>query len=281
MMMLTSSDIPSEIVREFQLSDPHLAAETAIARVWRVTYLDAPAALKIYHDQTLSGEGPGFELLRALDGCGAVRVLAHKGIAVLMDWLDGPSLGDLARAGQDEEANVHLVDVACAIHEFKGPLIGLTPLYDWCADLFSIRFAPECSSQFRHDMQRAQNIARRLFASAEQIGPLHGDLHHDNIKLGPDGWRAFDAKGLVGEKTYELANAFRNPSGIGAWQRDPRRFHACADLWAERFDVDRIRLMRWAAVKVALSIVWRSGPIVIDDKEADLLAMMLAQLPET
>ena len=50
--MHTSSVIPSEIVREFQLSDPHFAVETAIARVWRITYLGAPAALKIYHDQT-------------------------------------------------------------------------------------------------------------------------------------------------------------------------------------------------------------------------------------
>ena len=150
-----------------------------------------------------------------------------------------------------------------------------------CADLFSIRFAPECSTRLKHDMQRAQNIARGLFESTEQIGPLHGDLHHDNIKLGTDGWRAFDAKGLIGDKTFELANAFRNPIGADAEQRNPRRFHVCADLWAERFNVDRMRLMHWAAAKVALSIAWRAGSALVDDKESDLLAMMLAQLPQT
>lgn len=268
-------------MRHFQLSDPNFVDETAIARVWRVTMAGERAALKTYHNSDLSKEGPGFDLLRALDGRGVVRVLGQSGAAVLLEWLDGASLGDLARAGNDMDARAHLVDVACTIHEGSEVVAGLTPLEDWCADLFSVGFANDCTSGLKANVQRGQSIARDLLATAETIRPLHGDLHHDNIRMGANGWQAFDAKGLIGDKTYELANAFRNPIGADALMRDPARFLACVDLWAGRFDVDRTRLMRWAAAKVALSIVWRSGPVLSDDKEADLLAMMLAHLPET
>ncbi len=272
---------PQDILRHFQLKSPVFVDDTPIARVWQVEHAGQQAALKIYHKPSLSHEGPGFDLLRALDGQGAVRVLAQDGRAVVLEWLDGPSLGDLARAGQDEIARAHLVDVANAVHGFAGTVSGLTPLNDWCADVFSIRFSATCPTTLQTDMRRGQAIARDLLSTTTDIRPLHGDLHHDNIKLGPDGWRAFDAKGLFGDKTFELANAFRNPIGKETLQRDPAWFHACADLWSDRFGVDRLRLMRWAAAKVAISIAWRSGPDLIEDKEADLLAMMLAQLPET
>jgi len=272
---------PQDICQSLDVSAPEFVVETAIAKVWRVTFKGAHAALKIYHCDTMSKEKPGFDFLRGLDGGGAVRVLAQMGPAVVLDWLDGPSLGDLSRAGRDEDARLHLVDVANAMHGRRMSTKGLSPLGDWCADLLTLQFAPECPSALAKDMRYCQALLWDLLATSTDIAPLHGDLHHDNIKLGANGWRAFDAKGLVGDRTFELANAFRNPTGADALQRDSSRFVACVDLWADRFNCDRTRLMRWAATKTALSIAWRSGPILHTDDEADLLSMMLAHLPET
>ncbi len=268
------------MMRHLNLSAPVFVDETAIARVWRVDCAGQPAALKIYHDPSLSNEGPGFDLLRALDGHGAVRVFAQQGAAVVLEWMNGPSLGDLTRDGKDDEAAVHLGHVAAALHGTELSVRGLTPLDDWCLRLFEIGFSPTCATDLKADMQKGQAIARELLATTLDIRPLHGDLHHDNIKLGPNGWRAFDAKGLLGDRTFELANAFRNPLGAEELQRSCARFQNCATQWADRFNVDRVRLMRWAAAKVALSVAWRSDGFLVDDKEADLLSMMLAQLPE-
>lgn len=43
-------------------------------------------------------------------------MLAQRGDALLMEWCDGPSLGDLVRAGQDEEATEVLCDVIQTLH---------------------------------------------------------------------------------------------------------------------------------------------------------------------
>lgn len=44
-----------------------------------------------------------------------------------------------------------------------------------------------------------------------KLGPLHGDLHHENILLGPRGWQVIDPKGLVGEAEFEPSALMRNP----------------------------------------------------------------------
>ena len=40
---------------------------------------------------------------------------------------------------------------------------------------------------------------------------LHGDLHHENILLGPSKWVVIDPKGLVGDPAFELSAFVRNP----------------------------------------------------------------------
>jgi streptomycin 6-kinase len=39
---------------------------------------------------------------------------------------------------------------------------------------------------------------------------LHGDLHHDNILLGEDGYRLIDPKGVIGDPVFEIGRFFIN-----------------------------------------------------------------------
>ncbi|WP_217898977.1 aminoglycoside phosphotransferase family protein [Oceanicola sp. 22II-s10i] len=251
--------------------------DTAIATVWRVTLADGSgAALKLFHDSGLANEGPGLDWLAARDGRGAVRLLRRAGRAVLMEWAPGPSLGDLSRTGQDMAASRHLLDVAQAVHAGSaGDLRGLPDLGDWFAALLKLAVAPDCPVSAAADLWRARDLARGLLASQRDVIALHGDLHHDNVRHGPRGWLAFDAKGVRGERAYELANAFRNPKGAERLQRDPARIAACADLWSAGLGVARGRLLDWAAAKCALSIVWRARGPVAADAEFDLLSLLL------
>lgn len=53
--------------------------------------------------------------------------------------------------------------------------------------------------------------ARGLIDSQTERVLLHGDLHHENVILGPDGWIVIDAKGLWGDPAFEAAAFVRNP----------------------------------------------------------------------
>lgn len=269
--------IPDAMLTRFRISDPTLIAETAIARIFKVRRRQGGvAALKHYWRGHMGNETAGRAVLEAWDGHGAVRVFDHDQAALLMEWLEGPSLGDLSRQGRDACAATELLSVACHLH--RSPVTTSQPLprlHAWFEGLLGLSFSADCAPQLRHDMQRAMRVATELMAKAVDMHPLHGDLHHDNIRASARGYVAFDAKGLFGDRAYELANAFRHPADQPDLVRDPRRILSLAEQWAGGFDVPRERLLGWAAAKCALSIAWRNGTVLRADPEADLLAVLL------
>jgi len=101
-----------------------------------------------------------------------------------------------------------------------------------------------------------------------------GDLHHDKARLAEDSYLAFDAKGVVGDRAYELANAFRNPKGVEALVRDPARIERLLAQWSLGFRVAPERLLDWAVAKCALSIAWQAGTDLSGDSDLDLLEVL-------
>ncbi|MEP5762547.1 MAG: aminoglycoside phosphotransferase family protein [Litoreibacter sp.] len=276
--MTDSKALPIALMKEYGVSQPRFVEETGIASIWKVRRSNGEfAALKTYKKPHMGNEAPGFAYLEALEGRGAAFVFERNAHSALIEWLDGPSLGDLARARQDKKATIELVAVANKIHMVRGRVVSVLPsLEDWFEALFFCQFSPDCASLPRRNIEKCQRIARDLLGSQRDIRPLHGDLHHDNIKLGSRGYCAFDAKGVVGERTYELANAFRNPKGIPDILRDVERIRYLRTVWAEQFCVDPHRLMQWAVVKSALSIVWRCPDKIGSDPEFDLLDILVS-----
>jgi len=265
----------------FNLSDPILIAETATATVWRSNLVNGqPVALKIYNNADMRNEAPGFEMLKLWQGESAARLfgrISETSIeAAVIEWLDGPSLGDLSRAGEDERSNEILLDVALRLHRLD---IDAPPscsvLTDTFDQLLSFVLPADWSQDTKQDFQQCQALAYRLITSQRNISALHGDLHHDNIRLGRRGYCAFDAKGLVGEKTFELANAFRNPNGMGDRLLSRQRIESMATQFTSVSGVDRGRLLNWACAKCAQSIVWRGSGVMPDDREFKLLSLLL------
>lgn len=275
--MIRHREPDPELLALFGIVCIQFVTETGLAKIWKAhRESGAPAALKIYHGADMRNEAAGFDLLQTWNGRGAARLYGRSGNAAVIEWLDGEALGDLTRSGRDDEANDHLVGVANTLHAEAIPAPSNLPrLKDWFAGLLDLEVANTCPARARRDIMEAQKLARDLLASEHAIVPLHGDLHHDNIRLGARGYCAFDAKGVLGERTYELANAFRNPKGAESLVRDPNRIAAIADLWSDEFNVDRRRLLAWAAAKCALSIAWRSSGTLEEDPEFDLLALLI------
>ena len=271
---------PREVMVDFGVSKARFLQETAIARIWRVERAGGdPAALKVYLSDSMGNETYGFAFLRALKGASAVHIYAQSQTAALMEWLPGPSLGDLSRSGRDKDAAFQLGSVASVLHGASGFDASKWPeLSAWFAPLFDMEFALNCTADDRALIEHGRDVARqRLAASTNQV-PLHGDLHHDNVRLGPRGYCSFDAKGVVGDRAYELANAFRNPKGVPDLIRDPARLRFLRDTWSDALGIEAQDLMGWAVAKTALSIAWRSKGVLSSDPELDLLDLMLGVL---
>ncbi len=266
-----------ETLRRFQVDQPNLVAETPIAQVFKVRVQGTGvAALKLYRRDDMANERLGVGFMKALDGQGCVRIYDQTENAVLMEWLNGPSLSDMARGGADDQAAKTLVDIAVQLHahEHKDqrPLANLN---DWFSPLFALKFSSQCPKPFANSMRHAQNLAKHLLSEMKELRPLHGDLHYGNVKRTTRGYVAFDAKGILGDPGYELANAFRHPADQADLVHNPVRINKIATLWAAGLEVPRERLLQWACAKCALSIAWRSGPSLTSDKEDKLLEALL------
>ncbi|MEE9428008.1 MAG: aminoglycoside phosphotransferase family protein [Paracoccaceae bacterium] len=275
--MTVLKQLPAQVLTAFKCSGGAFVAETDRAVIWKVKQQSGkPAALKIYHGKGMGNEARGFDFLTACNCVAAAYVIEKQGNAALVEWLDGPSLGDMVRGGDDRNASVILADVAHQIYGI-GVVSGTSwpSVADWLNSLFALQFDPTCPQGVRQNFGIAQVWAKELLANQNELTPLHGDLHHDNVRLGARGYCAFDAKGVIGEKCYELANSFRNPVGADALVRDPARINGHADIVSERLGVDRGRLLKWAAVKCALSISWRAAGPLCQDVEFDLLELLI------
>ncbi|MEM9474618.1 MAG: aminoglycoside phosphotransferase family protein [Pseudomonadota bacterium] len=252
-------------------------AETPGSRVWKVTLTDGtPAALKVPRPDKAASERPAGAMLRYWQGDGAAQIIAGSDGPLLIEWLEGPSLGDQARAGDLDSADQTLAQVAAGLQGRPGaPWADLPTLDVWCHALLTFdlrRVSPDAALWF----EAAARLAEDLIATAPSTVPLHGDLHHDNIIITDRGPLAFDPKGLMGDPAYEPANAFRNPRGVEGPLTDPIRIDALAQAAAEAMDVPYQRVIGWAAVKSALSLAWSlTGTIgEADDHEYRVLAAL-------
>ena len=240
-----SNDLLASLARAvaaWSLQSPSVLAETATSRLWRADSPDfGPVVLKILKPYG-ADEIHGVHLMQSLSGQGMAKLFDLSGGVILMEHLPGERLGELVRRGEDRQATLILADVAAKIRQAKTD--GLVPLRHHLRVLLQ-------SSDFPFERALAQNLL-----NTSQDAALHGDLHHDNVLHSPRGWLAIDAKGLAGDPAYEFANAFRNPFDCQPLAREPDRIRALAHTFAKSTGVAPDRILTWARVHVATSMLW-------------------------
>ncbi len=244
-------------LRRWSLANPRLIADTATSRVFKV---DQPsgelAVLKVLKPDGAE-EARGFPLMRWYGGDGAVGVLAADDTTILMEWLDGATLGDMVRGGNDEGATDVLCDVVSKLHRKR---LAPTP-----ARLLTLagRFAPLFTtdpaffpSSHRALVAQGIAIALDLLDDGPDPIPLHGDFHHDNVVGSQRGWLVIDAKGVIGDPAYEVSNVFRNPEGAEMLAMRPDRIDRLAAKFATKLGLEPKRVLGWAVAHCALSACW-------------------------
>jgi len=258
--MVNQSPVETALSRamiRWSLTKSTPVAETPRSWIFRVEQNGRNfAALKILKRAVSEEEGRGARLLSWYGGEGAATVFDMHGDTIFMEWLDGGTLGEAARNGRDAEATTALATVVSNLHRHRADApADLLPLRQRFQALFDtdVRAWPHTA---RDLYARSAGIALKLFDKPMPEIPLHGDLHHDNIISSDRGWLAIDPKGLVGDPHYEVANAFRNPSGATKLAADPKRINAMADAFAARLGFNRKRVLGFAAAHSGLSVCW-------------------------
>lgn len=231
-----------------------------------VRHQGEPAMLKMAFEEE---ERWGGALMTWWAGEGAARVLAHDEQALLLERATGSrSLAEMARNGQDEEATRILCAAAARLHApRRRPLPALIPLSRWFAEL------EPGATQHGGILVQAAATARELLSTPQEVVPLHGDLHHGNVLDGGErGWLVIDPKRLLGERSFEFANLFRNPDLQTSLA--PGRLARHATLVAEVAGLERTRLLKWVLALCGLSAAWILGDG--DDPREDLAVAHLA-----
>jgi streptomycin 6-kinase len=210
-----------------------------------------PAMLKIAVEPE---ERFGAHLMALWEGDGAARVYANDGTALLLERAEGTrSLAKMVNDGKDDEASRIICAVAARLHGLREHTsFDLIPLERRFSEL------TQAAVTQGGILRIAAATARELLAASQEIGVLHGDLHHGNVlDFGLRGWLAIDPKGLIGERGYDFANIFCNPDPDVALA--PGRLARQASIVAEAAKLERTRLLKWIVAHAGLSAAWFIG----------------------
>jgi streptomycin 6-kinase len=259
----------------WQLSDPKPLARTFTSDLYTVQVASQPAVLKILSEIGVEDERAGADALQWYNGQGAVQLLDHDSGAMLLEFVGGNSLTQMVKDGHDDQATRIIADVLnrlqCA--NSSEPPTSLIPL----SHRFRSLLEDGAASQLDPIIQRGATVARSLLRDQRPPHVLHGDIHHDNIRHHPQrGWLAIDPKGLVGERTYDAANALCNPESLPELAENPERLLRQAEIIATGLGIDQPRILAYTFAHACLSACWS-----VEDGQDPRHALVMARVAES
>lgn len=235
------------------LTSAELLTKTDRATLYRVCRESEELVLKLFNESGLKDESPGLCYLKIMTGLGTVRLIDNQQNAALLEFLPGPSLRDLVVGGQDDEATAILGKIICQIHAKSGADgSSLRPLSSWFRALFE---RPKTTWDLK--LARGEEIARAFLEDASMNVPLHGDIHHENVRRGKEGeWCLIDPKGLFGNPAYDVGNIFFNPYDIPETIGVGSRFLRQVAILSETSGIERQQVIGGAYAYACLNASW-------------------------
>lgn len=215
-------------------------------------YKNNAAVLKIIKPESDEQNSPA--ILRYFDAEGAVKLLKSEDNALLLEYLDPePELRNMVARGEDDQATKIIADVIKKLHSPRA--------------LTFPKNARNLREHFRALFEKAQitpnsiygraaQVASKLLSEEKDIRLLHGDIHHENILRSKRGWLAIDPKGIIGERTYDVANTLCNPDNLSDIVHHPERILRQADILASELDMDKYRILAFAYTHSCISMCW-------------------------
>ncbi|MER7013673.1 aminoglycoside phosphotransferase family protein [Saccharopolyspora sp. NPDC000359] len=214
-----------------------------------------PAVLKL---QPVTPDTAGEPLgLRAWDGNGAVRMLAHDpgSGSMLLERL-GPTA--LSSAADDDAAVGVLAGLLARLHATPAPP-GVRELGTIAAAM--VRETPQACAQLSDAearvLRRCADIVTDL---VDEPGDrlLHWDLHYDNVLAAQrEPWLAIDPQPLVGDPGFDLLPALDNRWEQAVATGDlPAALRRRLAILTEVLGLDRRRAVGWSLARVLQNCLW-------------------------
>lgn len=201
------------------------------------------------------------EAMRLFNGEGIARLLEcdEEQKVVLLERLEpGTMLAELVPE-QDERAISILTSVMRQLWRPAPAQRNFPTVEKWAQGLqrLRVRYDGGCGPLPTLLVEEAEALFAELLATAGPPMLLHGDLHHENILLSGNEWRAIDAKGVVGDPGYETGVLFYNPMPKIFHVPDLRKVLARRlDQLSEELAMDRARIRGWGLAQCMLSAWW-------------------------
>jgi streptomycin 6-kinase len=249
-------------LRLWNLHDPEPLAHSPRGDVYVVHQDGEKVVLKVFTSVGAEDESDGAVALRYFDGHGAVRLLNCDNGAHLLEYAGGEELAQLVVRGEDLMAAEIIAELLNKLHRDQPdmPALQLRTLRERFDSLFR-RAAHDQARGEDSIYMRGARVAEHLLANPQDERVLHGDIQHHNIRLHhARGWLAFDAKGLYGERLYDIGNVLCNPSTARQRVMSEERFMRVSEVLADGMGADVSRLRAFVFAYACLSASWPDKP---------------------
>jgi streptomycin 6-kinase len=264
--------LPFSFPGEWRIETARQIADTVVGTVLEVTRAGGEIDIvKILKPKALEDSLRGADFMAWRDGAGCVRLIARSGDLLLMEHAGKVTLRDHMEAHGDAEATRIAAEVLVEYHRPSdmAPPASLMPLSRYFKSLFEKAEADRRDGVASPFIEAAE-LAERLIADQRDIKPLHGDLHHENIMLGPRGWLIIDPAGLIGDAALDVANMFSNPLDRVDLTRDQERIASMAAAFAETLGRDVRTILQYAFAYGCLSAAWHEEDGNAKDRDDEL-----------
>lgn len=269
-------DLLEQYLEKWALRDPQPLTETVTSFLYTVQFGNERAVLKILKPVGME-ERLGAAALRHFNGHGAVRLLYADDGAHLLEYAEGEDLIGMVQQGDDDKATEIIADVLNKLH--SAPRTNLPPelvtLKRWFRALM-VGAEKDRADGLNTIYMRAAPLAERLLNDPQDVCVLHGDMHHGNIRWHTGrGWLAFDPKGVMGERTYDVANVLCNPIETPELVTNEARFLRVVDILSEKMGIARSRILEYTFAYACLSARW-----IVDSNMDAEMTLKVAQIAE-
>ncbi len=257
---------------EWRIESASQIADTPAGNVYDVTLAGgADAIVKQLKPKVLEDSLRGADFLTWRDGIGCVRLLAQSDDMLLMEHAGKTTLRDHLEVHGDEDATRIAAEVLREYHRPSDtpPPASLQPLERYFSSLFS-KAERDRKEGIPGPYAEAAELAEMLIANQQDIKPLHGDLHHENIVHGPRGWLIIDPAGLIGDAALDVANMFSNPLDRFDLTRSEERIAAMAEIFADTLGRNVRTILRYGFAYGCLSAAWHDEDDNAEERDNEL-----------
>ena len=151
-----------------------------------------------------------YQMLKDFDGNGLCKVYeadTDNGVLLIERIIPGTQLRD--EPDLDSRLN-EFCRVYMKLHKPPADMTKYPTYMDWVSNITTYMQTRSDYQILCEKMLKAREVCRSMWEKYTGKMLLHGDLHHDNILMGKDGYLAIDPKGVIGDPVFDISRFILN-----------------------------------------------------------------------